>query len=138
MQNQYNMDELLNVSKLSWEMSETVRLLKGAPGTLYQECTDTDRKIFRDWIRSLLHQQAITVTFVKSDGTVRDMLCTLDLRKIPQDKIPNSDVPVEHLLTEPKKSTIEHTCRVFDLEKGEWRSFRFERLKKISVVLEFR
>lgn len=137
MQNPYNMGELLNVSKLSWEMSETVRLLKGAPGTLYQECTDTDRKIFRDWIRSLLHQQAITVTFVKSDGTVRDMLCTLDLRKIPQDKIPKNDVPVEHLLTEPKRST-EHTLRVFDLEKGEWRSFRFERLKKISVVLEFR
>lgn len=136
MQNQYNMDELLNVSKLSWEMSETVRLLKGAPGTLYQECTDTDRKIFRDWIRSLLHQQAITVTFVKSDGTVRDMLCTLDLRKIPQDKIPNSDVPVEHLLTEPKR-TNEHSLRVFDLEKGEWRSFRFERVQKISAVIQF-
>jgi len=136
MGDKFNIDELLNVTKLSWEMSETVRLRKGAPGTLYQECTDTDRKIFRDWIRSLLHQQAITVTFVKSDGTVRDMLCTLNPYKIPQDKIPKNDVPVEHLLTEPKRST-EHTLRVFDLEKGEWRSFRFERVQKITAELTF-
>lgn len=133
------MNDLLNVTKLSWEMAETVRLLKGAPGNLYQESSDTDRTIFRDWVRSLLQKQTVTVTFIKSDGSVRDMLCTLDIAKVPLDKLPKGDVPVEHLLTESKqrKQPDEHSIRVFDLDKGQWRSFRFERLQKISVVLEF-
>jgi hypothetical protein len=50
-----------------WEKGELVRLLKGAPGTQYQEANDTDKTIMRDWVKSLLNKQEITVRFVKAD-----------------------------------------------------------------------
>jgi hypothetical protein len=37
----------------------------------------------------------------------------------------------------PKKEPDPHSIRVFDLEKQEWRSFRFERLKKVTATLDF-
>jgi len=49
-----------------WEQQEMVRLLKGAPGTFYQEADDVNKTIMRDWVRSLLQQQPITVTFYQS------------------------------------------------------------------------
>jgi len=122
---------------MDWSKQETVRLLKGAPGTQYQEADDTGKTIIRDWVRSLLQKGAITVTFVKADGTVRDMRCTLDWTLIPDDKQPQ-DVPVEKLLEiKKRKQPVEHSLRVFDLDKQEWRSFRFDRLRKINAELNF-
>jgi len=126
---------------MDWEKSEVVRLLKGAPGTHYQEADDTNKTIIRDWIRSLLQRSSITVTFVKADGTVRDMKCTLNWELIPVDKQPKGDVPVENLLKEnkkPRKEPDPHSLRVFDIEKQEWRSFRFDRLQKVTAELEFK
>lgn len=57
--------------------------------------------------------ETITVTFTKKDGTERTMLCTRNMNAIPQDKHPKG--------TGRKKS--EWMMVVFDLEKGEWRSF---------------
>jgi hypothetical protein len=120
-----------------WEKSEIVRLLQGAPGTHYQEADDANKVIMRDWVRSLLQKGAITVTFVKADGAVRDMNCTLNWDQIPADKQPQ-DVPVEKLLeTKKRKQPDEHSLRVFDLEKQEWRSFRFDRLQKITAEIGF-
>ena len=120
-----------------WDKQETVRLLKGAPGTQYQEADDANKAIIRDWVRSLLQKQPVTVTFTKADGTVRDMHCTLDWDRIPADKQPQ-DVPVEKLLeTKKRKQPDEHSIRVFDLDKKEWRSFRFDRLKKVTAELNF-
>jgi hypothetical protein len=67
---------------LSWEQQEVFRLLKSQPGTMYQESDETGRHIFRDWMRGLLDVSEVTVTFVKADGTLRDMRCTLDRDKI--------------------------------------------------------
>ena len=125
---------------MAWEKSEVVRLLKGVPGTLYQESTDTDKLVIRDWVRSLLHKTPVTVTFVKADGTMREMLCTLDMARVPHDKLPKGDVAVEDLLKEnkkPRKEPDPHSIRVYDLEKAEWRSFRFDRLQKITAEINF-
>lgn len=120
-----------------WEKMEMFRLLQGAPGTHYQEADDANKAIMRDWVRSLLQKGTITVTFVKADGAVRDMNCTLDWEQIPADKKPQ-DVPVEKLLeTKKRKEPDEHSLRVFDLEKQEWRSFRFDRLQKITAEIGF-
>ena len=127
-------------SKFDWEKQEVVRLLKGAPGTMYQEADDTEKTVMRDWLRSLLQKQPITVTFVKADGTVRDMLCTLDWDRIPPKAIKPKTPSVDGIVKESKKPRKEpdpHSLRVFDLEKQEWRSFRFDRLKKITAELSF-
>jgi len=124
--------ELMDINM--WEKQEVVRLLKGAPGTQYQEGSDTEKAVIRDWIKSLLQQGSITVTFVKADGTDREMLCTLN-----PDKLPTVAGPIDGIVKESKerKKPDEHSLRVFDLEKNEWRSFRFDRLKKVTAELNF-
>lgn len=123
---------------MEWEKSEVVRLLKGAPGTQYQQGSDTEKAVIRDWVRSLLQKDVVTVSFIKADGTVRDMRCTLDWAKIPEDKQPGQP-PVDGIVKESKqrKQPDEHSLRVFDTEKQEWRSFRFDRLQKVTAELNF-
>lgn len=120
----------------TWEKQEVIRLLKGAPGTQYQEADDANKAIIRDWIKSLLQKSTITVTFVKADGTDREMLCTLNWDNIPT---PILSYPIDGIVKESRarKQTDEHSLRVFDMEKQEWRSFRFDRLKKITAELKF-
>jgi len=125
---------------MTWEQQEVFRILKNKPGTSYQEADDVNKVIIRDWVKSLLHVTEVSVEFTKADGTVREMRCTLDLARVPQDKLPKGDVPVEHLLKESKKPRKEpdpHSLRVFDLDKKEWRSFRFDRLRKVSTEISF-
>jgi hypothetical protein len=121
----------------TWNQSEIVRLLKNAPGTQYQEADDANKAIIRDWVRSLLQKDEITVTFVKADGTDREMRCTLNPEKLPP--APVATGPVDGIVKESKerKKPDEHSLRVFDLDKSEWRSFRFDRLKKVSAELKF-
>lgn len=149
---------LIEMNASMWKKMETVRLLRGQPGTQYQEANDANKAIIRDWVRSLLQQQAITVTFVKADGTVRDMLCTLNADFIPTVSLPKgnavsmaqaavktsiSSSTIDDLLesvpnTKPRKEPDPHSIRVFDLDKLEWRSFRFDRLQKITAELSFK
>jgi hypothetical protein len=93
-------------------------------------------------VRGLLQNSEVTVTFTKADGTDRDMLCTLDHSRIPVSvaKPILTTAPVDGIVRESKKPRKEpdpHSIRVFDLEKQEWRSFRFERLKKVTATLDF-
>jgi len=131
-----------------WEQAEIVRLLKGQPGTQYQEADEANRHIIRDWIRGLLRTSVVTVEFVKSDGTVREMKCTLNEDFIPQASIPTGPaIPViTGAVAEKKKSKNlqedlapkeETAIKVYDTEVGAWRSFRYDRLQKISATLDF-
>lgn len=117
-----------------WEQQEMVRLLKGAPGTHYQESNDTEKTIMRDWVKSLLQQQPITVTFLKADGTERTMKCTLNWDHIPATEHVK---PVSESVAKPRKEPDPAVIRVYDLDKSEWRSFRMDRLKTISAELSF-
>jgi len=129
---------------MNWERQEIFRLLKSQPGTMYQEADKTGRHIFRDWVRSLLEVAEITVTFVKADGSLRDMRCTLDRDRIPPqpprelNKAPPAGTVREDreiaALIKPEES---HTQKVFDLDAGAWRSFRYDRLKKVSATMSF-
>jgi hypothetical protein len=125
-----------------WEKDEVVRLLRSQPGTQYQEADDQVKEQIRDWVRGLLQNSEVTVTFTKADGTDRDMLCTLDHSRIPVSiaKPVSTTSPVDGIVREsrkPRKEPDPHSIRVFDVEKQEWRSFRFERLKKVTAVLDF-
>ena len=128
----------LNDTIATWNQSEIVRLLKGAPGTQYQEADDANKAIIRDWVRSLLQKGAVTVAFIKADGSEREMLCTLDHTQIPE--APVKPIPVDGIVREsrkPRKEPDPHSIRVFDLDKQEWRSFRFDRLRKVTTEIRF-
>ena len=129
---------------LSWEQQEVFRLLKAQPGTMYQKADETGRKYFRDWVRCVLEVTEITVTFVKADGTTRDMRCTLDWDKIPpQPPRELNKAPVDGIVREDReiaalvKPEESHTQKVFDLDAGAWRSFRYDRLKKVTATMSF-
>jgi hypothetical protein len=128
---------------LPWEQQEVFRLLKSQPGTTYQEADETERVIFRNWVRELLNVAEITVTFVKADGTVRDMRCTLDQDLIPPQP-PRAEKPardtVDGIVRESREVTKpeeSHTQKVFDLDASAWRSFRYDRLKKVTATMSF-
>lgn len=133
----FSLEDLGENTTISWEQMETVRLLKGAPGTYYQEASDTERAIMRDWVRSLAQKQEVTVTFVKTDGTVRDMRCTLNPDLVPEEHWPKQSATVDGRSGTGAKKGTEHTMAVYDLDAGAWRSFRFDRLKKLAVILAF-
>ena len=122
---------------MEWTKQETMRLLTSMPGTQYQEGTEAEKAIIRTWVKGLLQTGNITVTFTKADGTDREMLCTLDSNMIPQKTVSG---PVDGIVKESRtrKAPDEHSLRVFDIDKQEWRSFRFDRLKKITAELDFK
>jgi hypothetical protein len=131
------------ITTLDWEKAEVFRLLKNAPGTQYQEADEAGQAEIRAWVKGLLITSEITVDFVKADGTERSMRCTLDSSRIPpvpagtifKSSVTNPDGLTEN--KKPRKQPDPHSVRVFDTEKNEWRSFRFDRLQKITAELDF-
>jgi len=81
----------------------------------------------RDWTRTMLRQGVLTVTFTKKDGSLREMICTLEEDFIPEDAKP----------TGAGKAKNDDVIAVYDLEEGDWRSFRWDSVKNISFSLDF-
>jgi hypothetical protein len=77
----------------------------------------------KNWLKNILREREVTVIFTKKDGTERKMLCTLSENKIPEEKVP----------TGSGKTQNSDALAVFDLEKEEWRSFRYDSLKSFSA-----
>lgn len=84
---------------------------------------------FKNWVKGQLHDDNanLCITFTKKDGTVRDLYCTLAESKIPADKQPKSQ--------EADSQTSGSACRVFDVQKQEWRSFRWDSIVKVKCEL---
>ena len=87
--------------------------------------SEIDTKEGRDWTTSLLKSQEVTISFTKKDGTERKMICTLAENKIPSEKMPKNS----------GKSKSDDALAVFDIEKNEWRSFRWDSVTKIEFDL---
>ncbi len=85
---------------------------------------------FQEWLRGILHDEHaknLCVVFTKKDGTEREMFCTLAESKIPTEKQPQTKESVG--------TTTGSAIRVFDTEKSEWRSFRWDSIKEVRFDL---
>lgn len=82
-------------------------------------------------LRSLLAESICTVKFEKTDGTMREMRCTL----MPQFLPPVSST--ESLMPRDKREENPNVLAVLDLEKGDWRSFRVSSVKEVSVLFPY-
>ena len=91
----------------------------------YKEWSEEEQKLFRDWVRSHLKYGPTTIYFTKKDGTERKMLCTLK----------SDEVKDYEKKTDKVKSINEETCPVFDLDKNEWRSFRFDSVTRVEFTI---
>ena len=92
--------------------------------TWYSSANEEDQKLFRDWLRGVLRTETVHLTFTKKDDTIREMKCTLIESKLPKQE-------------QGKESRAENinSMPVFDLEKNEWRAFRFDSVKQINFTL---
>lgn len=69
-----------------------------------------------------LTKYTCSVIFTKNDGSTRTMVCTLNEKEIPKDRIPSE-----------KRKTNLDSVPVWDLEKNDWRSFRVDSVEKFIV-----
>jgi hypothetical protein len=103
---------------------------------------------FRTRVTAELHRQIVTVEFVKKDGALRKMCCTLSVNGIPADELQrlhdnNSDNDILSESHEPgavnnlRQRKINTDVRtVYDVEVGAWRSFRWDSVKSVTYNSE--
>ena len=79
----------------------------------------------KDWLRTLLHEGVVGITFIKKDGSERLMQCTLAESKIPSEFAPKGS----------EKAKSDEVLPVFDVENEGWRSFRWDSITNIEFSL---
>lgn len=89
---------------------------------------------FKKWLKEILHDDStkdLCVVFTKKDGTDREMFCTLSESRIPAEKQPKSQASDSTTTGQGNDSAV----RVFDIQKQEWRSFRWDSVKEVRFNL---
>ena len=89
--------------------------------TWYSTATNDEQKMFREWLLGVLRMhETVEVVFTKKDGSDREMKCTLKESIIPA---------VE------KSKESDTLCTVWDTVLNQWRSFHFDKIKKINFQM---
>jgi hypothetical protein len=111
---------------MNTDQLKTWNAISGAPGTYYVNASESERTIMRDWIRGLLQEREVRVDFEKTNGEFRSMKCTL-----------NAELGAKYTVNEskPTKQPNPDVCVVWDVAQQAWRSFRWDRVKKIQFEL---
>jgi hypothetical protein len=100
--------------------------ISGQPVNYYVRASESEREIWRQWVRRVLTEREIIVDFEKANGEFRSMKCTL-----------NPDLGAKYTVTEnknPRKPNPD-VCVVWDTGQQGWRSFRWDRMKRIQFDL---
>jgi hypothetical protein len=88
--------------------------------------TKQEQEKAREWLKSLLRVGPVKVTFLKKDGSEREMNCTLkEGIVIPHEKT-----------TDRVKQPSDEVCPIWDIDIGAWRSFRYDSITKITFDLD--
>jgi hypothetical protein len=93
----------------------------------YANATNEERNQFRNWLKGVMQTEIVNLTFRKTDGTLRNMKCTLLPKYLPE--------TVAVVEDKPKRKMSEEALAVFDLEKNEWRSFRYDSVTEIKFTM---
>ncbi len=109
------------------------RMLDDAEWNAESDWTDDEPEVFtsdesKEWIKGLLKDGVVEVTFTKADGTERVMKCTLKDEVISEHWIPKN--------TESQRKFSDDALPVFDVESKGWRSFRWDSIKEVNFSLE--
>ena len=70
-----------------------------------------------------LKSNLVKVVFMKVNGDLREMTCTLHDSILP-----------EPTITETTKKVNQDTISVWDIDKSGWRSFRIDSIKQFKLV----
>jgi len=89
---------------------------------MYDTLSVEEQKTFKNWLGGLLNDGIVRLTFVKKDGTIREMNAST-----------RGDLVAE---TSGKgKHTSENVVRVTDTDINEWRSVRYDSIKEINFTI---
>jgi hypothetical protein len=96
------------------------------PENYYINASEAERQTLRESVHTLLQTTSVTVDFEKATGEFRSMKCTL-----------REDLGAKYTVKEnttPKKPNLD-VCVVWDINQAAWRSFRWDRVKRIQFDL---
>lgn len=79
---------------------------------------EENQTLLKEWLRN----ESLLVTFTKKDGTERQIYCTLSESSTPKKE------------TTGTRSVPTTALPVYDLKKGEWRSFRWDSITKVEKI----
>ena len=77
-------------------------------------------------INRALRSRVINVSFQKNDGSIRNMLCTLQGQYIKQPQPIQFDSNVTEFKPRRQKKYSPYVISVWDIDKGAWRSFKVD------------
>ena len=87
----------------------------------------------KNWLLNNLRMSQMKITFEKVDGSIREMLCTLNPELLPKVEplvLAEGEEPKE---AKPRKESTT-AFRVYDLEKAEFRSIRWDSMTQLSLT----
>ena len=90
---------------------------------MYDTMNVEEKETFKKWFRGLLNDGIVRLTFVKKDGTIREMNAST-----------RSDLVAVTSGNKDKKES-ENVIRVTDTDINEWRSVRFDSIKEIHFTI---
>lgn len=96
------------------------------PENQYNSLDSIDRELFRDTVKDILRSGVVTVQFKKTDGSIRNMQCTIKQELLPVIEVVESDEPKKVRAVNPD------VCPVYDVEIASWRSFKYDSIKVIT------
>jgi Holliday junction resolvase len=81
-----------------------------------------------EFLEKVKNEDYVLIKFMKKDGTIRFMKCTLNFEKIPKIHHPKS-INLSKILKEVVGKKILH---VFDLEKNEWKTVPYNKIEWVE------
>lgn len=113
-----------DIKKLKRLMSANNYLRKENPVILKGTPIDPSQALKYAWwfesFREKLRNGVWRFSYFKEDGSIREARGTLDLARIPEDKLPKTGL-------DPEAVECVSTFRYYDLGAAGWRSFRLDR-----------
>ena len=91
----------------------------------YNTAIPEEQERYREWLQGVLKMHTVDLTFRKKDDTIRKMKCTLI----------ESMLPVIEKKTDRVRKENNDVISIFDLEKNEWRSCRYDSIESITFDL---
>ncbi len=76
----------------------------------------------KESITEQLRQGILDIQFVKKDGSLREMRCTLNEKHLPT------------VTTESTKKDNPNVLAVWDIDNNGWRSFRIDSITSVRIV----
>ena len=91
-----------------------------------KDWTDKEWNKFDTWIRQLLTDTTVTITYMQKDGTVHTMNCTLKKDMLPTYETKRKLVE----MAKPKEYVA-----VYDIDARDWRSFVIKNVKAFEFTM---